>query len=87
MRIRAIQNPGTENKIKTRTVIDLSARLPCRTAEITPRGMAIKKMITIEAILIYRVIGSLSFIFSHTGLSSDEMDLPKSSFIRFFIHT
>ena len=32
------------------------------------------------------VMGSRSLILSHTGLASDEMELPKSSKARFFIH-
>ena len=52
MQMSASQNPGMENPMNTKTVIDRSVILPRRTAEITPSGMATKKMMIMEEMLI-----------------------------------
>ena len=87
MQMSASQNPGIEKPTNTNTVIDRSSTEPRRTADTTPRGMATRKMITMDATLMEMVTGRRSFILSHTGLASEEIDRPKSSLARFFIHT
>ena len=51
MQMSASQNPGMEKPMNTKTVMDRSVTLPRLSAEITPRGMAARKMMTMEEML------------------------------------
>ncbi len=85
MQMSASQKLGTEKPMNTNTVMARSRMLPRLTAEITPSGMATRKMRIMEEMLMEMVMGSRSLILSHTGRASDEMELPKSSLARLFI--
>jgi len=75
----ASQNVGMANPTKTTTLMTRSNIDPCRTAERTPMGMAMRKMRAIESTLRNTVMGSRSRILADTGLPSGEKDTPRSS--------
>ena len=78
IRRSANQKEGMAKPRNTRTVTSLSQNEFCLQAEITPAGMAINSVRKSEIAFMETVSGSLSFIFSSTGLASADIDLPKS---------
>jgi hypothetical protein len=51
MQMSASQKPGMENPMNTKTVMDRSRALPLLSAEITPKGMAARKMMIMDEML------------------------------------